>query len=373
MDVIGLMATELNNIFGKLIYNVLYKWVDGWASGAAVIGTFGITVILFTLFLKAATSPFDFWQKQISRKNAKIMEEMKPELEKIQKQCATNRELLMQRQRALYKEHKYSTLGGCLPMLITLVIFIVVFSGFNSAVKYHNSLMFDTLEAAYDTAYYESNDILLAEGKIVKDADEKLIPAEGYTNSDITRFKREYAEQAVLDAYRPQKFLLTQNIFMPDTWASPVPSADKFINAGMGKLGISGVDGEKYNKVMAPLIREFNYTESGKKQWNGYLLLPIFVVILNILSTKLNKPPEQPQMIGQSEEQKKAQQAQTKMLTYMMPLMMAVFAFLYSTAFTLYMFCNSLITTIFNLVYNLIAKKKDAKEKDLRMSTTLKR
>lgn len=370
MDFVGLMATELN-LIGKLIYNVLYKWVDGWAADINILGTFSITVIMFTIFLKAITSPFDVWQKQLTRKNAKKMEQMKPELEKIQKQCGNNKELLMQRQRALYKEHKYSTFGGCIPMIITLVIFIVVFQGFNSSVRYHNAVTYEHLDAVYTEAYGD-NAALLADGIIVE-VDGQYLPAEGYTDADIRKTKTKNAEKAVLDAYEPQHFLLTQNIFMPDTWASPVPDAAKFSNTGIGQLGITGIDGDRYNTVMKPIMEKYNYTESGKKQWNGFLILPILVVVLNILSAKLNKPPEQPQVIGQTEEQKKAQQTQTKMLTYMMPLMMAVFAFLYSSAFTLYMLCNSLITTIFNLTYNAIAKKKDEKEKDRIMSTTLKR
>jgi len=372
MDIIGLMATDLN-LIGKLIYNVLYKWVDTWAADIALLGTFSITVILFTLFLKVVTMPFDVWQKVLTRKNARIMEVMKPELEKIQKQCGTNRELLMQRQRALYKQHKYSAIGGCLPMLITLVIFIVVFSGFNSAVRYHNSVIYDEMREVYNTAHTQAVDTLITEGKATRDENNQLVPTEGNSVDELKAFMTQKSEAAVLAAYKPQHFLMTKNIFMPDTWAQPIPTAAKFTGTGVGKLGITGIDGGEYERVMAPLMREYNFTPAGKRQWNGYLILPILVVLLNIVSAKLNKPPEQPQMIGQTEEQKKAQQTQTKMLTYMMPLMMAVFAFLYSSAFTLYMLCNSLITTIFNLIYNAVAKRKDAKEKDRILSTTLKK
>ncbi|MDD4315697.1 MAG: membrane protein insertase YidC [Clostridia bacterium] len=370
MDIIGLMATDLN-LIGKLIYNVLYKWVNAWAGGT-LLGAFSITVILFTVFLKAATSPFDVWQKVITRKNAKIMEVMKPQLDKITKQCGNNRELLMQKQRALYKQHKYSTFASCLPMLITLAIFIVVFSGFNSAVRFHNSKSFDDLSASYTAAYQAKTQEFIAEGKAAEQ-DGVLVPTEGYTAAGLKEEQIAAAEKAVLDNYKPERFLLTANIFMPDTWSSPVPSADVFSNTGIGKLGIKDVDANEYNKVMRPLIAKYNYSQSGKKTWNGYLILPILAFILNLLSTKLNKPPEQPQMIGQTEEQKKAQAAQTKMLTYLMPVMMTVFTFLYSTAFALYMFMNSFITTMFNLVYNIVAKKKDAKEKDYILSTTIKK
>lgn len=375
MDIIGLMATELN-LIGKLIYNVLYNWVNSWTGNSALFGAFSITVILFTLFLKVVTTPFDFWQKGTTRKNAKIMEKMKPQLDKINKQYANNRELLMQKQREIYKKHNYSTFASCLPMLITLVVFIVVFSGFNSAVRYHNAVTFKEMSSIYTEAFQQKTQEFVEEGKAEYREENGvtiLAPIGENTNEQLKREQTDAAENAVVEAYKPESFLLTTNIFMPDTWANPIPTAEVFVNTGMGKLGIKEVDANEYNKVMKPLIQKYNVNEKGKKTWNGFLIIPILAFLLNLAGTKLNKPPEQPQMVGQTEEQKKAQQAQTKMLTYLMPVMMTVFAFLYSTAFALYMFMNSLITTVFNVVYNIIAKKKDEKEKDYIMSTTIKR
>lgn len=372
MDVIGLMAAELN-LIGRLIYNVLYSWVSQWGGNSALFGAFSITVIIFTLFLKVATSPFDVWQKRITRKNQKIMEVMKPELDKVTKQCGANREMLMQKQRAVYKKYKYSTFASCLPMIITLAIFITVFSGFNSAVRYHNYETFQNLSGVYSQTYNEKMDELIDEGKATIDNEGRLTAAEGYTETELRREMREQAEEAVVEVYQPESFLLTTNVFMPDTWAKPIPTVDVFSSTGIGKLGITGVDRNEYERVMKPLMEKYNQTEDGKRVWNGYLMLPLLAFVLNLLGSKLNKPPEQPQMAGQTEEQKKAQQSQTKMLTYMMPVMMAVFAFLYSTAFALYMFMNSTITTLFNLIYNIVAKRKDEKEKEHRLATTVKR
>lgn len=371
MDIVGLMATDLN-LIGKLIYNVLYSWVTQWGSNSAIFGAFSITVILFTLFLKTATSPFDIWQKRITRKNQKIMEVMKPQLDKINKQYANNRELLMQKQRELYKKHKYSTFASCLPMLITLAIFITVFSGFNSAVRFHNSKTFDEMSAIYTEAFYQKNQEFIDDGR-AEYIDGQLVPINDNTIAELKAEQTAASEDAVVNAYKPESFLLTTNVFMPDTWANPIPTADVFSNTGMGKLGITNVDANEYTKVMKPLMAKYNVKENGKKAWNGFLILPILAFLLNLAGSKLNKPPQQPQMAGQTAEQQKAQQAQTKMLTYMMPIMMTIFAFLYSTAFALYMFMNSLITTVFNLIYNIVSKKKDEKEREYRMSTTIKR
>lgn len=356
MDFMSL-ATELN-FMGKFVYNVLYKWVLSWGGNYTVIGAFGITVILFTLFLKLITSPLDVWQKLLARSNARKMEIMKPELDKVTKNCGEDQQLLMQKQREVYAKYKYSPFKSCLPSIITLVVFMIVFTGFNSSVTYHNSVVFDNLKNAYDTTYSTTYQEEVSAGTASTDAQTKATEA---------------AEQAVLDAYTPERFFLTKNIFMPDTWKSPIPDASTYAGSGMGKLGISDVDRADYEKVMKPIMEEYNYKDNGKKAWNGYLILPVLVAALSILSSKLIKSPEQPQVAGQTEEQVKAQQSQMKMMQYMMPVIMGIFSLFYSAAFSLYMFISSLFTFTLNLIWNIVQKKVDAKERDHRMSVTLKK
>ena len=356
MDIMSL-ATELN-LMGKFVYNVLYKWVLTWGIDGEVIGAFAVTVILFTLILKLATSPLDVWQKIIARSNSKKMEVMKPELDKINKLYANDRNMLAVKQREVYQKYKYSTFKACLPTIVTLVVFMVVFSGFNSSVKYHNSVVFDNLQAVYEETYASSYNASINEGKSATEA------ADVATKS---------AEGAVLESYELERFLLTDNIFMPDTWKSPIPDVSTYAGSGMGKLAIEEVDKTTYEKVMKPIIEEYNYNEKGKNAWNGYLILPVLVGVLSIVSSKLIKPPEQPQVAGQTEEQMKMQQSQTKMMQYMMPVLMAVFSLFYSAAFSLYMFVSSLFSFIFNVIWNVIQKKQDAIERDRIMSTTVKK
>lgn len=337
-------AVELN-LIGKFIYNVLFNWVSSWNVSFTVIGAFGVTVILFTLILKLIVSPLDLWQKQLARKNAKIMKKMKPEMDKLEKIYAGNKEQLMLKQRELNKKYKYSPLKACLPSIATLIIFFVVFSGFNSAVRYHNYVVYENVASAYQQAE-----------QAVKDA--------GGTVAEM----KAAGEKAAVEAYKPEQFLLTKNIFMPDTWEDPVPSAGSFSGTGWGKLGISGIDSTDYNKYMGAVIEKYN----GNGDWNGYLMLPILALLLNIGATLLMKPAEQPQVAGQTEQDKKSQQTSMKIMQFMMPVMMLVFALFYSAAFTLYMVVNSFFTLAFNLTYNISTKRIDKKEEEEYLNTTLK-
>ncbi len=365
-------ANAISQAIGNLIYDILYVWVDGWAGKIELMGAFSITVILFTIFLKVVVSPLDIWQKHLTRKNAKIMDKMKPDLEKITKQCGDNKEMLMQKQRALYKANKYNAFSSCLPMVVTMAVFFIVFGGFNSAVTTHNKNMYMNMKDIYDKEIVAVYDDYKEQGKIeIKEVNgvSNYFLVEGVTDvtmDEINKKAIEKAEKGVLDNYKAEGFLLTKNIFVSDTWKTPIPSASDFTGSGLGKSNVTGVNTNEYNKVMGVLMKEY----SG--QWNGYLILPILMLVLNVLTMKLNKV-EQPAMPGQSEEQQKMQKNQGKMMQYMMPVMMLVFAIFYSAAFTLYMLVNSIITTIINLTYNLITKKKDAEEKDRILSTTVKK
>ena len=76
------------------------------------------------------------------RKNSLKMEEMRPELEKLQKQYANDKQLYNQKMMALYKKNGYSMMGSCLPTIITLVIFIVAINGFTAYSQYQNRVYF---------------------------------------------------------------------------------------------------------------------------------------------------------------------------------------------------------------------------------------
>ena len=70
-------------------------------------GSVALGVILFTVLLKLITLPFDYVSRASMRKNSLKMEEMRPELEKLQRQYANNSQLYQQKVMALYKKEGY--------------------------------------------------------------------------------------------------------------------------------------------------------------------------------------------------------------------------------------------------------------------------
>lgn len=337
------------------------------------VASFGWTVVLFTVILRLILSPLDIWQKVISRRNNKAMERMKPQLEALQARYADDKQRLQQEQMALYKKEKYSTMGMCLPTIVTFVVFFVVFAGFRQMVGYqfakdykecvkaYNTSIAEQIEANKDADYIEDN----GDGKW--DIDDIKKTQEG---KDFYTEAQKNAQQAVYNVYYSEdqvtirSFLWIKNIFVSDNWAQAVPDfATVTGQKGMATSKLTGITIDEYNDVMAKVLGTGGYGKDGK--WNGLLILPILSIALSFLSTKLlsgsqAQPPAPPQDAqGEGAEKAKSQQQTMKMMQYVMPIMMGVFALFYSGAFALYMFTSSLCAILFQLTFNLIAKLVD--------------
>lgn len=337
------------------------------------VASFGWTVVLFTVILRLILSPLDIWQKVISRRNNKAMERMKPQLEALQARYADDKQRLQQEQMALYKKEKYSTMGMCLPTIVTFVVFFVVFAGFRQMVGYQFAKDYKECVKAYNTSIAEQieankdADYIVDNGDGKWDIDDVQKTQEG---ADFYAAAKKNAQHAVYNVYYSEdqvtirSFLWIKNIFVSDNWAQAVPDfATVTGQKGMATSKLTGITIDEYNDVMADVLGTGGYGKDGK--WNGLLILPILSIALSFLSTKLlsgsqAQPPAPPQDAqGEGAEKAKSQQQTMKMMQYVMPIMMGVFALFYSGAFALYMFTSSLCAILFQLTFNLIAKLVD--------------
>lgn len=337
------------------------------------VASFGWTVVLFTVILRLILSPLDIWQKVISRRNNKAMERMKPQLEALQARYADDKQRLQQEQMALYKKEKYSTMGMCLPTIVTFVVFFVVFAGFRQMVGYQFAKDYKECVKAYNTSIAEQIEANKDADYIVDNGDGKWDiddVAKTESGADFYAAAKKNAQHAVYNVYYSEdqvtirSFLWIKNIFVSDNWAQAVPDfATVTGQKGMATSKLTGITIDEYNDVMADVLGTGGYGKDGK--WNGLLILPFLSIALSFLSTKLlsgsqAQPPAPPQDAqGEGAEKAKSQQQTMKMMQYVMPIMMGVFALFYSGAFALYMFTSSLCAILFQLTFNLIAKLVD--------------
>ena len=385
------------------------------------VGVIGVGIIIFTLILKTIVLPLDIYSRIKSKKQALVMEKMRPQMEKLQKQYANEKQLYQQKVLELQKKSGYSMFGACVPMIVSLVIFIIVFQAFsaysqyatvesyNDMVRSYNSVVerYELTEensegflqkvyysedgswtvysgeeapaegAAYDykvdfsafaKAYNKQNNLALTEegvySALVKQYSEETgtVIAQGAENSSDASTREAvrmtlvsyvidgYAAQKVADDYIAKQqsgegngFLWVKNIWYPDSVLSrEVPDFSTFRQAA-SRLNIDAGYEESYNKVTADLVQQ-------KEQYNGYFILIILsigvMLLQQFIAMRSNKATNELSSVDGSA------QRTTKMMMIMMPIIYGLFAFMYSSAFSIYMITNTTYSIITTLIIN---------------------
>ena len=466
-------------------YEIGLNWLGKFAQAVIEgVGIIGWGIVVFTLVLKAITLPFDIYQRVKMRKQNLIMREMQPELEKLQKQYANDKNAYNQKMMELYKKNGYSILGACLPMILSLVILIVAFSGFRTYSQYANLAMYEKMSEQYSEevlryapdlkdfgggrTYFvvagEGEAENLEEGKIVwvddsvidgeevgtpsvtyrliRESENRYVevsPSEGNTDkfliikywidaekvastfvyyADPVKFndymtahgdepfyenrkegEENPSKQQVYDEFynaasedeknqgTPIKkymikvgasaaaewyrnggdagFLWVKNVWYADVvYEHPIQTYKKFETQLNKKITLKDGTKTTLSTVLDPTSYEEMLTSELTKEKsapNGYFILIIlsigFMVLSQFISMRSSKESNKYQTVN-------GQGAKTqKVMLVVMPLIYAVFAFMYSAAFSIYMTMSSVIslatTLLSNLVIGKIFKKKE--------------
>ena len=90
---------------------------------ARITGNYGVAIVLFSVTITCLMAPFTL----MGFRSMKKMQDLKPNMDKIMAQHKNDPKRANKEVLALYKEHKVSPLGGCLPMLLQMPIFIAMF------------------------------------------------------------------------------------------------------------------------------------------------------------------------------------------------------------------------------------------------------
>lgn len=360
-------------------------------------GLIAVGIILFTLVLKVLLLPLDIYSRAATKKNALKMEKMRPQLEKLQKQYANNKQLYTQKMMALYKKEGYSTFAACLPTLFTLVFFIIVITAFNKYSTYANLNTFNEMAKAYNAGIVdqvnETDDLEIV-------LNDEVIT--GYKTGATVRFKTDStltndeknalskkivkaAQDKAADCYfeesKKMKFIWVKNIWIPDLpWKKAFVSErdyNSLFTYSKGMFKRATIDSDIKDKENYELLTNSDKLKDVKDQPNGYLGLVIISIASMLVQQIIMTKSQKAQMELQSVDGANGQAATTaKMMTWMMPIMFGVFSFMYSGAFSLYLIVSTLFslatTTIINLIVEKLFVKKAMQEEEEKQKARFK-
>ncbi len=95
---------------------------------ASFVGSYGLAIVVLTLIVRAALWPLNTSQQRSMR----MMQTLQPKLKAIQDRYQSNPQVMQQKMMEFYKEHNFNPMGGCLPLLIQMPIFILLYSALMS-------------------------------------------------------------------------------------------------------------------------------------------------------------------------------------------------------------------------------------------------
>ena len=359
------------------------------------VGIVGLGVVVFTLLLKTIVLPLDIYSRVKTKKQSLIMKEMRPQMEKLQKQYANDKQMYSQKVMELQKANGYSMFGACIPMIVSLVIFMVVFSAFSTYSQYANLSTYNNMVEEYNASVKsfvcvsldgndQHEDGFLIEIKdetaggtsyqvdfekfktsVEKDETADFTLPENYDTlkedekqNYVTKYVRLYARQASADYYKEHKtkFIWVKNIWYPDSMLNKeIPSFSKFSSSVSRAIG-TGVDAsyeDSYNEVMFNLNKE-------QKTYNGYFVLIVLAIGLMFLQQFIMMRSQKDAAELGSVDGSGAKT--NKWMMIMMPIIYGVFSFFYSAAFSIYMITNTCYGLITTLIINKATEARFAKQ-----------
>ena len=302
----------------------------------SVVHSYGVSMIIFTLIVKILILPLDYK----SRKGMRGMSKVQPEMNRLQKKYANDKEKLNQKMAELYRREGVSPMSGCLPMIISMAVLWIMWGAMRS----------------------------VADGELIKQCIDLL------TNGSTVN----------------ESFLWIKNIWMPDSPFSPVIAdqnsmmmitADKWAAAfaaltpeQVTALSGLGIEAANFNSetVFAALQSLPMYAEQ-TQLWsamprlnliianlsiyannNGWFVLPILSAVMQFLMTQ-----SQPQTAPADP----SKASTNNFMKYFFPLFSLWICSSYNALFSLYWVVSNIFAWIQSVVMNKYFDSMDKKEK----------
>lgn len=387
------------------------------------LGTYILAVIMIALLVRLVFSVVDIISKKINMKTMEINTKMKPELDAAKAKYGNDPAMLQKKTNEIYKKYQFNMMGSCLPMLITMVLQFTVFltlwnslqavSNFNIVSQYQEmkNIYANVLAINNNTqvsSQFEEGDSLKVEIVKTEDGTKKIkvyiineqegtndpvdnitfdnlasdnetlynnliypnaVEIEGEKSlTSLQKAVKAEAERAAQEYYNSTRetFLWIKNVYKAESPSSPMFTESeiksyisKYYTAeekeNENEVDENGLKNDYEGKIYKAVTNGID-----KGGHNGYYILAILAVLTSILSIFLTN------LLSRRKGQ--APQKQSWAMYVIMPLIMGLFTFMYTSLFAIYIIIGQLVMIALTPLTTFIVKKwadaSDKKEKD---------
>lgn len=113
-----------------------------------VLFNYGLAIIALTVIVRGCMVPFSLK----AAKNAKMMQELQPEMKAIKEKYKNDMQKQSEAQSALFKKYNYNPLSGCLPMFMQLPIFLGLYRALATDIELRQAALIPGLTWASNLA-----------------------------------------------------------------------------------------------------------------------------------------------------------------------------------------------------------------------------
>ena len=339
------------NIFGFLagplgfVMKLVYDWV----------GNYFLAIFLFTLIIRVLMFPLSM---QSQKKQADRIR-LAPRIERLQKKYKNDPQKLQQKQQALYEKEGVSLTGGCLPMIVQMVVLFGVIAVIYKPLTYLSDVPKTSLDAAITAmsieTYKEDESFTITyDGETAVKATTK----DGKEIDLTTKLKKSdltdgyYGEMRLMKNIEANKQDIVDAIAKTDAVKGDTVLAQKHYDEIISM--------SKQFNFFGKSLLENPWNDKGFKGINVLWLIPLLsgltAVITSLLSHYFNKQ-------GMSKEKQPGQGCSNGMMFLFMPLFSLYITFTVPCAVGVYWTCSNIVAILQTVVLNLMYNPKKIREK----------
>ena len=299
-----------DNFISEAIVAVI-KWMFEF------INDYSIVIILITIIVRLVFLPLDIKQ----RKNMRALSGLTAEVENLKKRYANNPNQVNAKVNELYRERGVKPTGGCLPMLLSLILLFAFFGSLRVIASEQS------MSLILQAAEYGAESVDLPQWLWVHNFWQ---PDSGL--AAVLPTSTEFLSSLIANAnyITPQTMAMLQN--------------HDLISFASGTLTVNET---VYSALTTDVISANGLTGFN----NGWFGLPLLAGVTLFLNQKLStkSQPQNPQMAGTN-----------KFMLYFFPIFSVYICATSNAAFALYWIISNLYMMALNLILNSYFKKKEA-------------
>ncbi len=364
-----------------------------------------LALVLFTVLVRLVLFPLSIKNQKSQMDRARLA----PKLERIQKKYGQDRQKMMQKQQELYEKEGIKMTGGCLPMLLQMLVLFSVIAVIYKPLTYIQSVEEIDIQACVDVVLEEEEDRIRAEvekdSKIAADKKEAEIKErlEEYTTAQFGGYYRELNLFKAIEKNPELKADMVADIVGRFKTAEQDAEIEKRLKIAKDAAKEAGQEFDEAvwkDENSATIRKEFQISEANMKGYTDYAnevvntiektgkefslfgislleqpastgirpnwlwLIAIASGLSAFFSGKLSMKYSKAAM---SAEQQAAGGCSTGMMMWMMPIMSLVFSFTVPAGVAVYWVFSNLLamvqTVVLNAMYNP-AKARALAEKE---------